>query len=66
MLTDIGRIERVTKFKHIGEIIKGNGLEKSAVEGRIHKMERGYGMTKDIYNKSENKALQYSLSLIHI
>ena len=30
------------------------------VEGRIHKMESGYGITKGIYNKSENKALQYS------
>ena len=28
-----------------------NGLEKSAIEDRIHKMERAYGITKDIYNK---------------
>ena len=51
LLTDIGGIGRVRKFKYLGEIVKENGLEKSTVEERIHKMERAYGITKDIYNK---------------
>ena len=44
-------MERVRKFKHVGVIIEENGLEKSAIEERIHKMEIAYGITKDIYNK---------------
>ena len=32
LLRDIGRIERVRKFKYLGEIIQDNGLEKSSIE----------------------------------
>ena len=31
LLTDIGQIDRVRKFKYLGEIIQQNGLEKSAL-----------------------------------
>ena len=51
LVKDIGRIETVRKFKYLGEIIQENGLQKSAIEERIHKMGRAYGITKDIYNK---------------
>ena len=30
--TDIGRVERVRKFKYLVEIIEENALEKSAIE----------------------------------
>lgn len=49
--TQIGKIERVSKFKYLGETIQQNGLEKSAIDVRINKMERAYGLTKNIYNK---------------
>ena len=38
LVTDIGRTERVQKFKYLREIIQENGLNKSAIEERIHKM----------------------------
>ena len=36
------RIKRVRKFKYLGEIIQDDGLGKSAIEERIHKMQRAY------------------------
>ena len=33
-------MERVRKFKYLGEIIQENGFKKSAIEKRIHKMEK--------------------------
>ena len=51
---NIDRIERVRNFKYLGERIQENGLEKSDIEERItnlDRMERAYGITKDMYNK---------------
>lgn len=62
LTTDIGQIEKVKKFKYLGEIIQENGLEKSAVEERVHKMERAYGITKNFYNK---KCLSKNLKIRH-
>lgn len=62
LTTDIGQIEKVKKFKYLGEIIQENGLEKSAVEDRIRKIERAYGITKNYYNK---KCLSKNLKLRH-
>lgn len=62
LATDIGQIKRVNKFKYLGEIIQENGLEKLAVEERVHKMERAYGITRNIYNKrclSKNLKIQH-------
>ena len=62
LVTEIGKIKRVKKFKYLGEIIQENGLEKSAVEERIHKMERAYGITRNTYNK---KCLSKNLKIQH-
>ncbi|XP_035731235.1 uncharacterized protein LOC118445651 [Vespa mandarinia] len=55
LTTDIGLVEKVKKFKYLGEIIQENGLEKSAVEEKLPKMEIAYGITKNFYNKRLDK-----------
>ena len=50
--------------RYLGEIIQENGLKKSAIDERIHKMERAYGITKDIYNKkciSKNAKIRHTV-----
>lgn len=49
--TQIGKIQQVSNFKYLGETIQQNGLEKFAIDVRVNKMERAYGLTKNIYNK---------------
>ncbi|XP_046834337.1 uncharacterized protein LOC124431022 [Vespa crabro] len=44
------------------EIIQENGLEKSAVEERVRKMERAYGITKNFYNE---RCLSKNLKIRH-
>ena len=61
-LKQIGGIERVKKFKYLGETIQENGLEKAGVGDRILKMERAYGLTKNIYNK---KCISWNAKIRH-
>ncbi|MGP1952701.1 MAG: hypothetical protein ACTS79_00015 [Arsenophonus sp. ET-KM2-MAG3] len=62
LTTDIGRVERIRKFGYLGELIKENGLDKFAIEVRVHKMERAYGITKDVHNI---KCLSKNLKIRH-
>lgn len=49
--TEIGQIERVKKFKYqdsSSETIQENGIEKVAVGDGILKVEKAYGLMKNI------------------
>ncbi|KAK9875033.1 hypothetical protein WA026_005839 [Henosepilachna vigintioctopunctata] len=49
--TKYGKINRVTHFKYLGEILAPTGGEKIAQKTRLSKMKRAYGLTHNIYNK---------------
>lgn len=49
-------------FKYLGEWITNDTREKTAIETRVHKMERMFHMTKNIYNK---KSLSWNTKLRH-
>lgn len=51
IVTKYGKINRVHKFKYLGEIILANGLEREANEWRNHKLKRAFWMTGNVYNK---------------
>lgn len=48
--TEVGRIEKVEKFKNLCETMQENELGKSAIGNRNSKKERVYGLAKNIYN----------------
>uniref|UniRef100_A0A8D8RIQ9 Craniofacial development protein 2 n=2 Tax=Cacopsylla melanoneura TaxID=428564 RepID=A0A8D8RIQ9_9HEMI len=62
MKTKYGKINRVPKFKYLGEIIQPNGLDKEANKVRARKMENAFQLTRNIYNK---KSLSINAKLRH-
>ncbi|XP_067130326.1 uncharacterized protein [Centruroides vittatus] len=52
--TEFGEINKVSKFKYLGEIIETNELSKEANYARTRKLEIAYQLSKDIYNKKIN------------
>lgn len=62
--TKYGKINRVHKFKYLGEIIQPNGLEGEANNQRCQKMKRAFWMTGNLYNKKcisiNSKARHYN------
>lgn len=51
MKTKYGKINRVTKFKYLGEIIEANASDKEGITARTRKMETAFQLTKNTYNK---------------
>lgn len=60
--TKYGDINRVEKFKYLGEVIMRNGLDKEAIAERIHKLEIAYQTSRMIYNK---KCLSQNTKIRH-
>ena len=60
--TKYGQINRVEKFKYLGEIIMQNGLDKEALKERVRKLEIAYQTSRSIYNK---KCLSQNTKLRH-
>ncbi|KAI5720012.1 hypothetical protein M8J77_000651 [Diaphorina citri] len=51
MKTKYGVINKVEKFKYLGEIIQANAMDKEANHKRVNKMEVAFQLTKNFYNK---------------
>ena len=51
MNTKYGKINRVTHFKYLGEVLEPTGKEKIAQNTRLLKMKRALYKTQGIYNK---------------
>ncbi|XP_046817452.1 uncharacterized protein LOC124423597 [Vespa crabro] len=66
LTTDIGPVEKVKKFKYLGEISQENGLEKSAVEERVRKMERAYIVKPECLYASECLVLNYRVDKLEV
>lgn len=60
--TKYGEINRVDKFKYLGEVIMKNGLDKEALRERIRKLEIAYQTSRTIYNK---KCLSQNTKIHH-
>lgn len=60
--TKYGKINRVTHFKYLGEILEPTGGEKIAQRTRLQKMKRALGKTRNIYNK---KCMSISTKIRH-
>ncbi|KAI5734809.1 hypothetical protein M8J77_010675 [Diaphorina citri] len=60
--TKYGQINRVAKFKYLGEIIQPNGLDKEANKVRARKMETAFQLTRNIYSK---KCLSINAKIRH-
>lgn len=56
--TKYGKINRVPYFKYLGEIIS----EKHALQERIQKARRGFGLVQNLYNK---KCLSLNAKIRH-
>uniref|UniRef100_A0A8D9AQU5 Reverse transcriptase domain-containing protein n=1 Tax=Cacopsylla melanoneura TaxID=428564 RepID=A0A8D9AQU5_9HEMI len=62
MVTKYGKINRVSKFKYLGEIIEANASDKEGNLLRVRKMETAFQLTRNMYNK---KSLSLNAKLRH-
>ena len=62
-----GQIEKINKFKYLGEWLQPNLSEEAALTARINKLHLAYRLTKNIYNKkclSRNAKLKHYQAVI--
>ncbi|KAJ8886950.1 hypothetical protein PR048_013164 [Dryococelus australis] len=62
MKTEHGQINRVDKFKYLGEWIQPNGLDNTTNKQRVKKLELAYRITQNHYNK---KAISIRAKIRH-